>query len=518
MALFQKNKKIGLILLSLTLALLLCGCTEKVEFSQEKIPVDTTELTMVLQPGETALLDMLPELTYADLRGSTAYEEIMLWAQAHPQVDVSYSVSFPQGSVVEGDVSSLDLSTLSPQDIPTAVELMGYLPELEELVLLPGRFSPSEVKSLTEAVDGLRFEYSYELDGMVIDHFAESLDLTALSSAAVPEAMELLSALPALSHVELGNSDITKLSWDDIYALISACPEVDFDYAFTVYGKIFNLDSTVMDLNHMTLNDNGAEALRAARCMKKLELLDMDFCGVPNEAMEQIRDSLPGVKVVWRIWFGTNYSVRTDVEKILASKPSVGGTLRDADVQVLKYCSDVKYIDLGHNEILTDISFVSYMPKLEVAILAMNDIVDISPLANCPELEYLEIQTNNRLADISPLAACTKLAHLNTAHCREISDISALYGLENLERFWLGASNGVPQEQKDEFRRLHPDCELDDMVFADPTADGWRVVDIKIDAWIPIYHPRYELLMEQFGYLTEDYSFTWKDPRYYGEA
>ena len=518
MNLLKPNRKIFAVLVCLVLGLMLCGCTEKVEFSQEKIPVDVTELSMVLQPGETVLLDKLTVLQRADLRGSENYAEIMDWAAAHPEVDVLYSVAFPEGSVVENTAVSLDLSGLNAADVPAAVELMGYLPELKELKLLPGVFSPAEVMSLTSAVEGLAFEYSYQLDGREIDHYAESLDLTGISSAAVTEALALLPNLPELKSVELGNSNETKLSWDELYALISACPELDFDYAFTVYGQIFDLDSTVMDLNHRELPDNGAEAYQAARCMKKLELLDMDFCGVPNEVMEQIRDGLPGVKVVWRIWFGNNYSVRTDVEKILASKPSVGGALRDADVQVLKYCTDVKYIDLGHNEVITDISFVSHMPRLEVAIFAMNDIVDISPLANCPELEYLEIQTNNRLADISPLAACTKLRHLNTAHCREISDISALYGLDELERFWLGASNGVPQEQKDEFRRLHPDCELDDMVFSDPTSDGWRIVDMKIDAWIPIYHPRYEILLEQFGYLTEDYSFSWKDPKYNGEG
>lgn len=518
MDLLKRNRKIFAAVLCLVLGLLLCGCTEKVEFSQEKVPVDVKELTMVLQPGETALLDKLSALQRADLRGSGSYKEIVDWAAAHPQVEVLYSVIFPEGSVAENSAKSLDLSGLSPADIPAAVELMGYLPELEELKLLPGLFTPTEVMTLTSAVEGIAFEYRYQLDGREIDHYAESVDLTGISGDAVSQAIELLPNLPRLKSVELGNSNETKLSWDELYALISACPEVDINYAFTVYDQIFDLDSTVMDFNHRELPDLGTEAYQAARCMKKLELLDMDFCGVPNEVMEQIRDGLPGVKVVWRIWFGNSYSVRTDVEKILASKPSVSGYLRDADVQVLKYCTDVKYIDLGHNEVLTDISFVSYMPKLEVAIFAMNDIVDISPLANCPELEYLEIQTNNRLADISPLAACTKLHHLNTAHCREISDISALYGLEELERFWLGASNGVPQEQKDEFRRLHPDCVLDDMVFADPTANRWRVVDMKIDAWIPIYHPRYELLLEQFGYLTEDYSFAWKDPKYYGEG
>ena len=331
---FMKRSMVAAALLCF--ALLLCGCTGKIEFAQGKVRADVTELTMVLQPGETALLDMLPELQFADLRGSQSYEELMRWAEAHPDVDVKYTVSFPEGTVAENDVKRLDLSKLSPEDIPEAVELMAYLPELTELVLMPGEFSAGEVAMLGSAVEGLSYEYRFELDGMSVDLYTESVDLSALSREAAEEALELLPQLPALSHVNLGRSDTAVLSWDEIYTLIQACPQVDFDYDFMVYGKIFNLDSTVMDFNHISVPDNGEEALKAARCMKNLEVLDMDFCGVPNETMEQIRDALPDVKVIWRIWFGKNYSVRTDVEKILASKPSVGGYLNDQVIQQLK--------------------------------------------------------------------------------------------------------------------------------------------------------------------------------------
>lgn len=34
----------------------------------------------------------------------------------------------------------------------------------------------------------------------------------------------------------------------------------------------------------------------------------------------------------------------------------------------MKYCEGVKYMDIGHNEYLTDLSFVSGMPNLEVMI------------------------------------------------------------------------------------------------------------------------------------------------------
>jgi len=510
--LLNNIRKTTVVLLCAALVLL-CGCTEKVEIAGEKLPVDTQALSMVLDAEQIALLDQLPALTTVDLSGSDCYEEISGWAQTHPQVDVRYTVTFPEGTVAAADTKSLDLSSLAQTDVETAAELIGYLTELEELVLMPGDFTPEQVARLSGAA-GLNVEYSYTLCGQTIDLHAETVDLSALSDAEVPAALELLPILPELNFVELGAEQAGRLSWDNIYALVQACPQVEFDYDFSIYGRNFSLSDKEIDLNHMPLPDNGAAVLQAGRCMRELEYLDMDFCGVPNEQMEQIRDALPGVKVVWRLWFGDAYSVRTDVEKILASKPSVGGYLNDQVIQQLKYCTDLKYLDLGHNLFLTDISFVAHMPKLEALVLAMNDIADISPLASCPELEYLELQTNQRLGDISPLANCKKLAHLNLVQCRNVADISPLFGLEKLERLWLGSGNMVTPEQKDQFRQLFPDCIFNDYAFSDPTADGWRVTDIDIITWIPTYAPRYELLMEQFGYADEDYSFYWRDPLY----
>ena len=171
-------------------------------------------------------------------------------------------------------------------------------------------------------------------------------------------------------------------------------------------------------------------------------------------------------------------------------------------------------MDVGHNEILTDISFVSYMPELEVAVLAMNNIADLSPLASCKKLEYLEIQTNARITDLSPLASCTELEHLNIANCRNFSDITPLFGLNKLKRLWLGCSAPVPQEQIEEFAALHPDCELNTTVWSDPTSEGWRVDHVDPYTNQVYYDERYEKLIEQFGYLEGDYSLASRDPKY----
>ena len=177
--------------------------------------------------------------------------------------------------------------------------------------------------------------------------------------------------------------------------------------------------------------------------------------------------------------------MRTDETRILASIRDIN--LNGAAVECLKYCTEVRYLDLGHN-IINDISFVEYMPDLEVAILAINYWTDATPLASCPKLEYLEI-FNTNCSDLTPLAGLTNLKHLNICWLKNLSDITPLYGLTQLERLWIGSSeyNQVPRAQLEEIRKRLPDTVINTTT-ENPTLEGWRE------------DPRYELLVEQMGY------------------
>jgi len=75
-------------------------------------------------------------------------------------------------------------------------------------------------------------------------------------------------------------------------------------------------------------------------------------------------------------------------------------------------------------------------------------------------------------------------------------------------------------------RGCAPDCEINTDAY-DPCGGRWRVTgytELSLQlyeetGWLQeVLHPRYELLREQFGYLTEDYSFYWKDPLYNGPS
>ena len=324
------------------------------------------------------------------------------------------------------------------------------------------------------------------------------LDLTGISSSDVSAAREFIKKHPEIKTVSLGNDELTHLTWGEIRRLQKAAPDAKFLYSFHLYEKEFSLDDKEMDLNHITMYDNGDLVRQVIACMPNLRYLDMDQCNVDNEHMEKIRDEFPDIKVVWRIWFGSNYSVRTDVKKILASMPSVGGNLQISNTRALKYCTEVKYLDIGHNEELQDISFTAYMPDLEVAIFAMLNVKDISPLANCTKLEYLELQTN-KITDLSPLKNLTGLHHLNIGYNFELTDITPLYGMTELERLWIGRFTPIPEDQVREMQRRAPGCVID-LEATDPHA-GWRYGN-----------ERYDLLVKQFGYDTQDYSFPWKDP------
>lgn len=486
--------------------------TVKVQLSSGRYPADARELTAVLQSGETEALSLFKNLVAADLSGSECYEEIAAWAQENPGLLVKYTVTLPDGSVHSNDTTSLDLSAMPVGDVDRLCRALQALPKLSRVKLGTvgenAAISLSDAAALRSALPEVEFDFGLSLMGQSVAPDAEKLDLSALMPDQVQDAAAVLSCLPNLKEIELGSQDSNSLSWEDIGLLAAACPKAKLNYRFSLYGQELSLDAESLDFNHTPMDDEGAAIRQIMPLMKNCTYLDMDYCGVSNEAMAAIREENPNVDVVWRIWFGENYSVRTDTERILASKPTVGGMIYDGSV--LQYCTKLKYLDLGHNDDLSDLSFVSTMPELEVLIIAMTSISDLSPLTNCPKLEYLEIQ-ETPIADLSPLASCTALAHLNICNMKNVTDASALYGLSKLERLWVGTNTPIPEEQKAELKAKLPGCDVNTAV-GDPH-EKWRYSAYDPDEPKYYWVPRHELLREQMGYNYQEYSFYWLDPK-----
>ena len=514
------RKRYLVFLAALLCAVLLCGCgtaVEQIETEPKESEPDTsgvTELNLVLEANEFYKLSGYDSLKVLDLTGSTCYDEILDWAARHPEVEVRYAVILPDGSRVESTAEEVDLSALSDADLPASLPLLRYLPELKTVDLGSGEnnLTPEQLQAFQAEYPDLYFLYRVQTALGTYD-----LDITELDLSEAESAGDLLPWLPCmrrLQHVELGSGDgeNSRIPWSEIFAMEQAAPQAEFDYAFTLYKKEFTLQSEQMDINHIDLEDQGALVKEITACMPRLSYLDMDFCGVDDEHMAAIRDALPNTTVVWRIWFGARYTARTDVERILASNPDRGGNLTKENTQSLKYCTKVKYLDLGHNLDLEDISFVSYMPDLEVAVLAMNQWTDARPLLNCPKLEYLEMQTG-ACSDLRPIGQLKNLKHLNICYCLALRDISPIYDLD-LERLWVGSISPIPAEQVEEYHRRHPQCEINTTT-VDPTEEGWR--RIGWDIYGPVLAPRYIQLRETFEYdeMQTHYNYIENDPKYY---
>ena len=377
--------------------------------------------------------------------------------EENPGMQVVWRVGYEDGTA-EGfscltDVRTLNLSSLSHRDAESAASMLRYLTELEEVEL--------------------------GTDGAWTGNPPELTQETA-SAERPPEATR-------------------DLTWQDLHLLQDAAPQAQFLYRFRFYGRDFTTLDEEMDLNHSVMTDNGAAVRDILPLMKNCRYLDMDSCGVPSEAMAEIRDAYPEMDVVWRIWFGYNYSCRTDIELMVNSSGTAG--MRDDTSQELKYCTKVKRLDMGHNAELHDWSFLSYMKDLEICIITVSGWTDINMLEGLTNLEYLEICPISHeycgVLDLSPLRNLTNLEHLNICGISYTSNWEVLKNLTRLKRLWIGrwTAAGLPEGAIEELQEALPNTEINVTEWSAATG-SWKGGDGQSGP----FPERYRLLREQMEY------------------
>ena len=368
-----------------------------------------------------------------------------------PVVDLT----FPDGSIHPSDAASLQLLTLTHDDIANT------LPQLKQMTGL-----------------------------VYLDLGSETADVPSADGVSAEQQPR-------------------DLSWDDIRAIQEACPNVGVRYAFTLWGKTFTTLDTKMDLNHIKMNDEGAAVREVLPCMTNCKVLDMDFCGVDSEHMAEIRNAYPDMDVIWRIWFGNDCSVRTDTERILAS--NLNHVLTDANTKDLKYCTKIRLLDVGHNGGLTDFNFLREMPDLEVLIVSLCGFSDFTVLENCKNLEFFEFCSYWQGYDVGPLGDLTNLEHVNICGLGKITGWERLENLKKLQRLWIGQYTILPEGAIEELQAALPDTEIN-ITEKTGCLGTWR------EAADGSFVPRYEKLREQFQYDDYPHvcSSWFNDPKYYG--
>ena len=478
-----------------------------------------------IREEEIVKLNYLTDLKEADLRESECFREIAHWGEMHPNVNLLYTVRLPEGVTYDTGTHVIDYSKAPESELMALAEdYMIYLDDVRTAVFDPAGWSAETLYAfnnqypaikMTGAVPINQWDVATRLKAredfpdmtlvgplrvgpVEIPFDATKADVSELTAEELAELERQLAFFPALASFDFGTEEAhEKLPL--VRAFADRHPDFDVAYTMTAFGLPVGYHTPILDFNHIGMDDEGAEVRELLTYLPNVKKLDMDYCNVSNEAMASIRDDYPDIDVVWRVWFSTVYSVRTDVTKILAS--AFGRVMLTPETAyALRYCTKVKYLDIGHNETLGDCSFVSYMPDLEVLIIALTGMKDITPLADCPHLEFLEIFSND-IRDLTPLKDLKELKHLNICWNTWLTDLSPVYELTQLERLWVGCKTRIPKAQIDHFRELAPDCDVNDAV-SDPHTD-WREGT-----------ERYELLKKQLGYPMGYQFYEW-DPLYY---
>lgn len=475
--------RISYALTALAAALILAGCgaapqqttpPESIALPAATHPAQTQDpndliqdLSIVLSEGEMYLLDQFPNLKTLDLSGSRCYEVILKYMDRHPQVAVTYTVDLG-GTIVAGDSTDLTLEA-GQFDYDTLMENLAYLPRLVCLTLEKPELTGSQIRQFEQRYPAIALDYTVELLGKTYGLDTQELDLRRMSASALEEVEAGVGLLTNLTDVRLGSS----LTLEQVARLQDANPEATFHYTFSLYGRTLSTTDTEVVFQNYYIGSAGVEKIRQALAvLDDCQRFVLDNCRIDYPVLADLREEFrDGPRVVWRVYFGVNnrYNALTDQETIRAVY-----NVTDDTCGPLQYCEGAKYLDLGHNEQLTDLSWAGNMPELEVLIASGCAVKTLEGFDACKKLTWLELAYCAKLTDIEGLIGCESLAYLNLSYTG-VSDYSALDGLP-LQRFAC-LSPKASSGERSIFKQIHPDCLAVFSGHTNPYGYGWRYDD-----------------------------------------
>lgn len=406
-------------------------------------------------------------------------------------IDFRYTAYVPlYGSRIKTTETEIDLSGKDITDLTELSEALPYLPSVTRVYSTDGITSYENKKDLAERFPEVTFSFDAVCDiyGRSVVDSAALLDLKGLSIG--DDLAEKLKMFPRLEAVDL---HLTDVSAEQQSELVKAFPEIRFLWDVAIGGQSYDSGVGDLDLTGTQLDTGAVRAF--IPLFYDLGRIDLSDCGMQNEELAQLRTEFPDIKIVWRLYMG-KWSLKTDAVAFSVLIYDYDYTrLTSEDIEVLKYCTDLQALDLGHQAI-TDLSVIGdHLTDLRVLILVDNKLSDLSPLSKLRHLHYLEIFVNRRVKDISPLGECKELVDLNVSYLYDLRDITALLGLPLLERLWIEHTD-VSEKDIKRLKEAHPDATVID-VGEGSVDQGWRE------------HPRYKAMFDMFkktNYISEEFT------------
>lgn len=236
-----------------------------------------------------------------------------------------------------------------------------------------------------------------------------------------------------------------------------------------VDAEAIDLDRVIVELGE---DEKFFEFLEKLPNLKKV---DMYRSTLIRRRINKYAERFPDIEFGWTMMLAGR-EVRTDITAFSMRNSDTSPRYRADEFSILKYCKNLKALDLGHNNLRNDLDFLYDLPGLKVLVLVDNELDDITPVGSLKELEYLELFYNG-IHDISPLAGLDNLIDLNICFNR-IADLSPLESLTGLRRLWIRNSNSrnvsirLDESVADALRAALPDTYIDSK--SSSVEGGWR--------------------------------------------
>ena len=383
-----------------------------------------TELTITsLDAQGVETISYFPSLETVNAQSCTDYEALKELCLRYPSLQVNYTISIG-GRAYGPETRTVTLESLTREGIP----LLACLPRLEqvdgtacrEFVLL---------RELERDYPQWKVRYLKNIAGVDISPTARSLEV---SEAEYQELSVGLAAMPELQQLTIHQPQATGAQ---LMQLREDYPGVEIHWDVEIFGVTYPDDVTELDISSQSVGtiENAKEI---ASKFPKLEKFIVDSTGIENDDMAAYREEMRSeYKVVWTVVFTSTCSARTDETAFFPHQQAQKAVFYDKEADLLRYCEDMECIDLGHHP-LKSIAFAAYMPHLKYLILTDSCVEDISPLSNCKELIYLEID-HDVVRDYTPLLGCTALEDLNVNDHQWKVSIEPLKQMTWLKNLWV---------------------------------------------------------------------------------
>ena len=463
-----------------------------VPFQDTTYSSDIQSLTLTkLAVEDIDQLTFFENLTTIDAANCPDYAALEVLRASRPDLRVVYQI--PIGSTsVETDVTVLVLEE-GQYDLEVLKENLVYLPDLKSIHFPKTSLTQEQLDELAALREGMEVTGTVEVLGQEMDLDTAELNLSELASGDVEAVAAELNRLPNLTAVELMKADGTSnLALADVQTLQKGAPNAVFHYEFEYQGLQLSTTTEEVHIKSKKIGDAGVEELRQVLdIMGGCKRFVLEYCSISDEVLAELREDYRGrTKIVWRVFFGGG-SAMTDSEVIRCTYD-----LDDDNSHDLIYCEDVRFMDVGHNEWLDGCEFVSGMPNLEGIIISGAPIKSLEPFRNCKKLKFLEVAFCEYIKDLSPLAECVELEMLNISntHGVDLAPLDELPLTHMCARTNPSGRSRVSADEQARFIEQHPDC-WTSFSGAQPYGVGWRYDK---DELTPL--PYYAMLRRVFRY------------------